>query len=25
MIRYKKYQNKNEKNVTTFNKWYARA
>ena len=25
MIRYKKYQNKNEKNETTFNKWYARA
>ena len=25
MIRYKKYQNKNEKNVTTFNKWYARC
>ena len=25
MISYKKYQNKNEKNVTTFNKWYARA
>ncbi|MDD2953804.1 MAG: DNA-binding protein [Parabacteroides sp.] len=25
MIRYKKYQNKNEKNVSTFNKWYARA
>lgn len=25
MIRYKKYQNKNEKNLSTFKKWYARA